>query len=151
MSQCNAPWLEAALTIIKKWEGCKLTAYPDPGTGGDPWTIGWGQTGPTIRKGVVWTQAQADAALLAEVVKFGNGVEACVTAPMTANQKAACTSLAYNIGINAFRKSTLLTLLNRGSHAAAADQFLRWNRAAGRPMKGLTNRRAEERALFVRA
>jgi lysozyme len=47
----------ACLTLIKRFEGCVLEAYPDPGTGNDPWTVGWGSTGPGIRKGVVWTEA----------------------------------------------------------------------------------------------
>lgn len=143
-------WQSDALAIIKKWEGLRLTAYPDPATGGAPWTIGYGQTGPGIVKGTHWTQAQADAALVAEVVSRGKAVDACVTVPLTPGQKAAIVSLVYNIGLANFRKSTLLTLLNKGSYSGAANQFPRWNRAAGRVMPGLTSRRAEERALFER-
>ncbi|MGE8289880.1 MAG: lysozyme, partial [Stenotrophomonas sp.] len=49
-----------AAALVRKWEGCRLKAYPDPASGGDPWTIGFGATGPGIRRGVVWTQQQAD-------------------------------------------------------------------------------------------
>lgn len=141
-------WLPLALRIIKKWEGCRLTAYPDPGTGGDPWTIGWGTTGPTIKRGLKWTQAQADAALEADVREFGRDVRAAVKVPLEPHQMAALVSLAYNIGIGALRGSTLLRLLNAGNYKGAADQFGRWCRAGGRVMQGLVNRRADESRLF---
>ena len=141
--------LDYALRLIKRWEGCHLKAYPDPGTGGDPWTIGWGSTGPGIRKGVVWTQQQADDRLEADVRKFMDGVSKAVTAPLMENQLGALTSLAYNIGLGAFQKSTLLRKLNALDYKGAADEFLRWNRAGGRVMKGLTNRRTGERAVFI--
>lgn len=140
--------LDYALAIIKRWEGCRLEAYPDPGTGGDPWTIGWGSTGKGIHKGVVWTQQQADDRLLHDVDKFMEGVRAKVTAPVTPNQLGAMTSLAYNIGLMAFAGSTLLLKFNKGNTEGAALQFPNWNRAGGRVMRGLTNRRKYEQAIF---
>lgn len=140
--------LTEALALIKRWEGCHLTAYPDPGTGGDPWTIGWGSTGPGIGPGVVWTQAQADERLGADLAKFLSGVQKAVTSPPTDKQLGAMTSLAYNIGLGAFRGSTLLRKFNAGDVHGAAEQFGRWNRAGGRVMRGLSNRRADERAVF---
>lgn len=141
-------WLPLALTIIKRWEGCRLTAYPDPGTGGDPWTIGWGTTGPAIKRGLTWTQAQADAALEADVREFGRDVRAAVKVPLEPHQMAALVSLAYNIGIGALRGSTLLRLLNAGNYTGAGMQFGRWIRAGGRVMQGLVNRRADEARLW---
>lgn len=140
--------LDVALALIKRWEGCKLAAYPDPGTGGAPWTIGWGSTGPGIHKGVTWTQAQADARLAEDVRKFMGGVLAAVTAPALPREIGAMTSLAYNIGQQAFRDSTLLRRFNAGDKAGAAAQFDVWRRAGGRVMQGLVNRRADERAVF---
>lgn len=140
--------LEHALALIKRWEGCRLTAYPDPGTGGDPWTIGWGSTGPGIRKGLVWTQAQADARLAEDVADFLAGVEEIIRIPLAPHEAGALTSLAYNIGLSAFRRSTLASLLNQGDRLSAAQQFKRWNKAGGRVMKGLTNRREDERKVF---
>lgn len=139
----------SALTLIKQFEGCKLTAYPDPGSGGDPWTIGWGATGPGIRKGVTWTQAQADARLVEDVAKFADGVRKLVgTARTNDNQLGAMISLAYNIGLGNFGKSTLLKMHRAGDYAGAAKQFAVWNKAAGRVMDGLTRRRAAEAAVY---
>lgn len=140
--------LAHAVALIKRWEGCRLEAYPDPATGGEPWTIGWGATGPGIRKGVRWTQAQADDRLALDVERFMRGVSASIRKPTSDNQLGAMTSLAYNIGVGAFRRSTLLNLLNKGDVAGAARQFDRWNKANGRVMKGLVKRRADERAVF---
>lgn len=142
-------WLPHALALIKRFEGCELKAYPDPGSGGDPWTIGWGATGAGIRKGVVWTQDAADARLTKDVERFGDGVaKALDRAPATDKQRAAMISLAYNIGLGAFEDSTLLRLHKAGDYKGAALQFLRWNRASGKVMTGLTKRRAAEAAVY---
>jgi len=146
--------LAHAVALIKEFEGCHLEAYPDPGSGGDPWTIGWGATGPGIRKGVTWTQEQADTRLAADVDRFLEGVMKAVNAEAAhpePQEIGAMTSLAYNIGLSAFQASTLLRMYNAGNKAGAAAQFLRWNRAGGRVMRGLTRRREAEKALFERA
>ena len=140
--------LAHAVALIKRWEGCKLEAYPDPGTGGAPWTIGWGSTGPGIHKGVRWTQAQADDRLAQDVERFLKGVRSVVKRPATDAQLGAMTSLAYNIGASAFAKSTLLRKFNAGDIGGAAAEFLRWNRSGGKVMRGLTNRRADEKKVF---
>lgn len=140
---------QSALTLIKQFEGCKLSAYPDPGTGGDPWTVGWGSTGPGIKKGVTWTQAQADARLVEDVSYFVNGVRGLLAgAPATENQLGAMVSLAYNIGLGNFGKSTLLKLHKAGDYAGAANEFPKWNKAAGRVMAGLTRRREAEAKVY---
>lgn len=139
----------SALSLIKQFEGCKLTAYPDPGSGGDPWTIGWGATGDGIRKGVTWTQAQADARLESDVAKFADGVRKLIgAAPTTDTQLGAMISLAYNIGLGAFKESTLLRLHKEGDYAGAGAQFARWNKAAGKVMAGLTRRREAEAKVY---
>ena len=140
--------LGVALKLIREFEGCKLTAYPDPGSGGDPWTIGWGSTGTGIVKGVTWTQAQADARLAMDVAKFMSGVRAA--APKgSAEQIGAMTSLAYNIGLDAFRNSTLLRRHNAGDYAGAQAQFAVWKRAGGKVMAGLIRRRAAEAEVYL--
>lgn len=143
--------LAHAVALIKRWEGCRLSAYPDPGTGGDPWTIGWGSTGPGIRKGVTWTQAQADERLATDVKRFMDGVRSALKRTASDNELGAMTSLAYNIGAQAFRSSTLLRLFNQGKKADAAKQFDRWNKAGGVVLNGLTKRRADERRVFEQA
>lgn len=142
--------------LIQQFEGCakrrpdgRLDAYPDPGTGGDPWTIGWGSTGPDIKRGTVWTQAQADERFEADVQRFAAKVDALLgDDPTNAGQFSAMVSLAYNIGLGNFASSTLLRLHRAGDFAGAAEQFARWNKAAGRVLPGLTKRRAAEAALY---
>lgn len=140
---------QAGVDLIRRFEGCRLDAYPDPGTGGDPWTIGYGATGPGIAPGVAWTQEEAEARLVEDIAQFAGAVDRALTVPVSANEFAAMVSLAFNIGAGAFKKSTLLRLLNDGHFEAAAEQFLRWNRAGGREMPGLTRRRQAERQLFL--
>jgi lysozyme len=144
----------AGLSLIRQAEGLRLRAYPDPGTGGDPWTIGIGTTrypdGRKVRRGDTCTPQQADEYLAHDLQGFERDVAAMVTVPLTSNQFSALVSFAYNVG-NALRSSTLLRVLNAGDYPGAANQFLRWNRAAGRVLPGLVRRRAAERDLFLSA
>ena len=136
---------DAALEIIKRNEGCVLHTYLCPA--GVP-TIGYGHTGPDVKPGMEINQAFADALLVRDIQAFEDGVRAAV-APCTENQIGAMVSLAYNIGLTAFRRSTVLRKHNSQSFREAADAFLMWNQAAGREMTGLTRRRHEERALYL--
>ncbi|PWC97049.1 hypothetical protein TSO5_05965 [Azospirillum sp. TSO5] len=130
----------------------RLRAYPDPATGGAPWTIGFGSTGKDISPGTIWTQAEADARLAQEVAEKAAAVVKAVTVPATDAQIGAAISLAYNIGATNFANSTLVRLWNSGaSKESVADQFLVWRKAAGKVMPGLERRRAAERALFLSA
>jgi GH24 family phage-related lysozyme (muramidase) len=158
----NEEWLDLAAPLVEKWEGYakrlpdgSVKAYPDPATGGAPWTIGVGSTtdeqGKPIQPGTVWTRERAMARFKAHLREFGEGVDRLLDgAPTTPAQKAAMTSLAYNVGLGAFGGSTLLKRHKAGLHGAAADQFRRWNRAGGKVMQGLTNRRADEADLYRR-
>lgn len=134
-----------AIEIIKPFESCKLTAYLCPA---GVWTIGWGATGPGIVKGLVWTQSQADNRLMLDVVRFERGVKNLVQVPLSENQLGALISFAYNVGLTAFGKSTLLRLLDSGDYKGASEQFLRWNKAGGKVLKGLTRRRQIEKGVF---
>lgn len=144
------------IALVQRFEGCArkrpdglIEAYPDPGSGGDPWTIGWGTTGADVRPGTVWTQAQCDARFERDLDGFAAKVaQAIGDVPTGQAQFDAMVSLAYNIGTGAFGKSTLLKLHLAGDYAGAERQFGRWNRAAGRVMAGLTRRRADEAALY---
>lgn len=140
---------DAGVRLVQEFEGCKLEAYPDPGTGGEPFTIGWGSTGPDIGPGTVWTQEEADARFLDDLTKFGDGVDRLVRVPLTDNQFAALVSFAYNVGLGALAGSTLLRKLNAGDYQGAADQLPRWNKGGGRVLPGLVRRRARERELFL--
>jgi GH24 family phage-related lysozyme (muramidase) len=139
----------ACAALVKQFEGCELSAYPDPGSGGDPWTIGYGATGPGIAKGVTWTQAQCDQRLADDLERFAVGVNSALNgAPTTQNEFDAMVSLAFNIGLENFRRSTLLRMHQDGDKAGAAEQFARWNKASGKVLNGLTRRRAAEAALY---
>ena len=140
---------DAGVRLVQEFEGCKLEAYPDPGTGGEPFTIGWGSTGPDIGPGTVWTQEEADARFLDDLTKFGDGVDRLVRVPLTDNQFAALVSFAYNVGLGALAGSTLLRKLNAGDYQGAADQLPRWKKGGGRVLPGLVRRRAAERELFL--
>jgi len=142
-------WLEIATEEIKRHEGCKLTAYPDPGTGAAPWTVGYGATGPEIHQGTVWTQEQADADLANRLNILGEHIDAAVHVEINDNQKAELCSFTYNVGMGNLKSSTLLRKLNEGDYDAAAEQFNQWTKAAGHVLPGLVTRRAEESSLFL--
>lgn len=138
------------IAVAHYFEQCRLVAYPDPGSkDGKPWTIGWGHTGPEVVKGLVWTQAQADAAFLVDVARFERAVARLVTVPLNQGQFDALVLFAYNVGAAALNSSTLLRLLNAGDYEGASKQFARWNKNDGKVMRGLVRRRAAEECLFA--
>lgn len=141
------------IALIKKFEGCRLTAYPDPGTGGAPWTIGFGWTNPVdgkpVRPGMTIDQATADRLLKTGLVGYENDVLKVARVKLTQGQFDALVSFAYNVGSRALSTSTLLKKLNAGDIKGAADEFLRWNKVGGKVMPGLTNRRKAERDVFL--
>lgn len=134
------------IDFIKGFEKCRLVAFkPTPN---DVWTIGWGHTGPDVDQHTVWTQQQADDGLVKDLAGFERCVNGCVSVPMTQGEFNACVSLAYNIGSDAFKKSTLVKLLNASDYEGAAAQFKRWNKQAGIELAGLTKRREGEVEMF---
>lgn len=137
------------IDLVKHFEGCKLKAYPDPATGGAPWTIGFGSTGPNVRPGLVWSQALADKQLEIDLMKLSERMKAVIHEPCTDNEFSAMVCLAYNIGIGAFKTSTLLKLVNMNNKKLAAEEFKKWSKAAGKVMPGLVARRDAERVLFL--
>jgi lysozyme len=146
------------LKLIQEFEGCAtrrpdgtLEAYPDPGSGGDPWTIGWGTTGPDVRKGVVWTQQQCDDRFAAHVEEFAAKVSSLIGAtPTTQHQFDAMVSFAYNLGPGNLASSTLLKKHKAGDAKGAAEEFAKWVKAAGKVLPGLVRRRAAEAALYAK-
>ena len=142
-----------AFDIIKVFEGEKLKAYPDSG---GIWTIGYGttinpDTNKPIQEGDVIDKATAERWLKQDIEKRQYALSKLIKVPVNANQLAALTSLAYNIGLGAFQTSTLLRLLNQNKpKIEVAEQFLRWNKVQGKVSKGLTNRRKLEKELFLK-
>ena len=144
----------AGIQLIKSFEGCArlrrdglIEAYPDPGTGGEPWTIGWGATGPDIRPGTVWTQAQCDERLQRDIERHAADVdEAIGTTPTSRGQFDALVSFHFNTG--AIHRASLTRAHIARDYDAAAREFVRWKFAGGRVMKGLVRRRNAEVALY---
>lgn len=112
-------------------------------------TIGYGATGPAIVQGTVWTQAQADADLRQRMAACGVVVDKHVSVPLNDEPKAALCDFVYNVGQANFESSTLLRLLNAGDVPGAANEFGKWNLAAGEVLPGLVKRRDAEKALFL--
>lgn len=133
------------LALIQEFEGCRLTAYLD--AVGVP-TIGWGST-HGVYLGQCITQEQADEMLRTDLKPCEDAVRTLVKVPLTQGQFDALCSFVYNLGEGAFSQSTLLKLLNQQYYHSAADEFLRWNRAGGQILPGLTRRRMAERQMFL--
>lgn len=138
---------QAGIDLVKQFEGCRLKAYPDPGTGGEPYTIGYGYT-VGVEPGDVWTQEKADNKLLETLTNLATHLVSYIEVELTDNQFSACVSLVYNIGIGNFVGHSLLKFINSDNMEAAANEFVKWDRAAGKEMAGLLRRREAEAALF---
>ncbi|EUL63066.1 hypothetical protein P838_04401 [Enterobacter hormaechei] len=141
---------EKGIALIKQFEGCKLTAYQDSV---GVWTIGYGWTQPVdgkpIRARMTIKQETAERLLKTGLVSYESDVSRLVKVGLTQGQFDALVSFTYNLGARSLSTSTLLRKLNAGDYAGAADEFLRWNKAGGKVLNGLTRRREAERALFL--
>lgn len=152
------------IALMHSFEDLRLRAYPDPQSGGDPWSIGWGNTqyadGRKVRRGDVITKQQADDEFAFDLIEFEAMVNDAVTVPLTQGQFDALVSIVYNVGpgsryksgilkLNDGRPSTLLRKLNAGDYKGAADQFDLWISRGTPAEKGLRRRRAAEKALFL--
>ncbi|HEC7976913.1 TPA: lysozyme [Salmonella enterica subsp. enterica serovar Singapore] len=141
---------EKGIALIKEFEGCRLTAYQDSV---GVWTIGYGWTQPVdgkpIRAGMTIKKETAERLLKTGLVSYESDVSRLVKVGLTQGQFDALVSFTYNLGARSLSTSTLLRKLNAGDYAGAADEFLRWNKAGGKVLNGLTRRREAERALFL--
>ena len=135
---------------ICNFEGLKLSAYDD---GNGVWTIGYGTTrypnGKRVSEGDRCTLDQAKAYMQHDLKIFERAVNSSVKVSLKQNQFDALVSLTYNIGVGAFKNSTLLKKLNLGDYKEAANQFDVWINAGGKRLQGLVNRRAIEKKLFL--
>jgi lysozyme len=144
---------EIALSIAKPFEGFEANPYPDPGTGAEPWAIGFGSTHdvndrqvtpqtPSISYSVACDLAMRD------MYRAFQAIGSDITAPMTMHEIAAVMDFVYNVGAGNFKNSTLLRMINSKQYALAAEQFERWDEAAGQVMAGLLRRRLAEEQTF---
>ena len=135
----------AGLELIKKFEGCELTAYKD--VAGNV-TIGYGHFDPDLPVGTVITQSQADAYLLDDVAIAEDAVSSMVTVELTDNQFSALVDFTYNLGAGSLCNSTLLKIINAGDYDSVPVQMLLWIHADGKEQPGLLRRREAEVALW---
>lgn len=131
---------ECALALIRTFEGLRLTAYRCPA---GVWTIGYGHT-RTAREGMTITQDKAEYLLLDDARAAGAVIDAAVKVPLTKNEFGALVSFVFNVGEGNFRRSTLLKQLNMGWHDQIPAQLMRWNKAGGVVLGGLSRRRTAE-------
>jgi lysozyme len=134
----------SAIDLAIQFESCVLEAYQDLA---GVWTIGWGHTGKDVYKGMVWTQAQADEALLHDV----NSARALLEmySPNLANGTLdALTDFVFNLGIGNYRASMLCKCVNAQDWIGAKAQLLRWDHSNGIVIPGLLDRREAEAALI---
>lgn len=132
--------------LIRASEGIRLFAYRDS-TG--VWTIGYGHTGNDVTPGLMITGIQADALLRQDVAVCERAVTALVKVPLTQGQFDALVDFVFNLGAASLRQSKLLRLLNASDYVGASSQFIRWNKAGGKVLAGLTKRRLAEQQLFL--
>ena len=129
-----------ALVGIAVHEGYEGSSYQDiVGI----WTIGFGTT-EGVTKGQTIDPVKALQRKLSDVQKFEGAIKQCVTVPLHQHEYDAYLSLAYNIGSGAFCRSTLVRYLNQEQYAMACREILRWNKAGGKVVRGLTIRREKE-------
>lgn len=140
--------------LVKRFEGY-AKALPDGGCttylcAAGVLTIGYGTTGKDIVPGMRWTREQAESRLAADLAKFRRGVIELspVLAEESEARQTAIISFAYNCGLGAYRDSTLRKCVNREDWEGAQRQIMRWNKAGGRVLRGLTLRREAERDLL---
>lgn len=136
---------EKAIDLIKKYEGFSARPYKCPA---GVLTIGYGRT-IDVRPYEITTK-EAETIWLDKYVKtIADQILAIVKVELSNNQICALIDFVYNLGIGNFKSSTLLRKINQGDFSAAANEFLKWNKAGGIVLKGLENRRIAERMLFL--
>lgn len=138
--------LKLIIQLLKRFEGCRLKAYQDSV---GIWTIGYGET-LGIKEGMVWTQKQAEDQLARRALSFMlRAVKDCPQLFLEPPERvAAYVSLAYNIGLGAIRSSSVKRYTMRQEYIRAGESFILWNKAGGRVIRGLTNRRIIEKDYY---
>lgn len=140
----SAGWL-----LITGFEGERMCAYPDPGTRGAPWTIGYGHTGPEVKPGLCISKAKAESLLVGDIRIAQTALAGCVRVPVSQSERDGLTAWTMNVGGKNACGSTLVRKLNALDYFGAALEFPRWNRANGQVMQGLVRRRRCEQSLFL--
>ena len=132
------------LSLIKKFEGCKLIAYK---CSAGVWTIGYGHT-TGVKEGDVCTQEEAEKLLRGDIFKFEEYVQDSVKVDLDQSQFDALVAWTFNLGPGNLRSSTMLKKLNNGEYETVPFEMRRWNKAGGKTLDGLIRRRQAESLLF---
>ena len=132
--------------LVKHFEGFEDTAYLCPA---NVWTIGYGRT-RNVKEGDRITEPQAERDLLEELEGFKHQVLNSVKVELTQNELDALTSWTYNLGVGNLKSSTLLKKLNAGNKSEVPAEMIRWNKANGKVLAGLTKRREAEAELWAK-
>lgn len=138
-----------SIAMVGGFEGLRTYAYRDiVGV----WTACYGET-KGIKPGMRFSKEECNNMLLDSLIEHEQGMRKCLRSPDTLPNEVyvPALSLTYNVGVGAFCKSTVARKLNAGEIRAACDAFMMWNKAGGREVKGLTTRRAQERAMCLKA
>jgi lysozyme len=144
----GAAVMAAAIVLVTQWEGIKTKPYRDVV---DVLTVCIGQTaGDGVDLTRSYTVPECKAMLAKSLVKYDDGMKACLKRPITDNMHVAFLSTTYNIGIDGFCGSSMARRANAGDFKGACDALLMWNKAGGRVIKGLDNRRRAEREVCLK-
>jgi lysozyme len=141
--------LALAAPLVTKWEGVRYYAYPDPATHGAPWTVCYGHTGPDVVQGRAYTKAECDALLDADMAEADAIVRHCIPVPMLRHVEAALVSATFNLGARVVCGSAVQRKALANDWPGACEALSQFNHAGGRVMRGLTLRRADERAMCL--
>jgi lysozyme len=140
----------AGINLIKRYEGLRLTAYRCPAS---VLTVGYGHTSaagaPLVTEGMKITKAEADKILRNDLKKFEDGVRSSLTRTIPPAAFSACVSLAFNIGLGAWNRSTVRRVINAGKFGDAPRALQLFNKAGGKVLPGLVRRRAEEAKMMA--
>ncbi|UYA98829.1 endolysin [Xanthomonas phage vB_Xar_IVIA-DoCa7] len=139
----------AGLLHIMDSEGLRLKAYADPATGGAPWTICWGHTGPEVYPGLVVTRDQCEVWLREDTLKAEAIVKKAIKRPIRQGEYDAMVSFTFNVGGGNLRSSTLLRKFNQGDRVGSCHQYPHWKYANKMILEGLVTRRFKERDMCL--
>lgn len=139
--------MAAAVTLVANWEGLYTDPYRDiVGV----WTVCYGETAADHVEMRHYTAQECKDMLPKSLVKYDDGIRKCLSRELPDSMRVAFLSASYNIGVGAFCKSSMARLANAGDFRGACDALLNWNRAGGRVVKGLDNRRRDERRICLK-